>query len=61
MVLQVTELAEMAKMGVQPDTQAATALLDACARNGKMDMAMTVFEEIFGTLLSISWCLAIFF
>jgi len=25
--------------GVQPDTLAATALLDACARNGKMDMA----------------------
>lgn len=24
---------------VQPDTLAATALLDACARNGKMDMA----------------------
>lgn len=35
----VAELASMAKTGVQPDTLAATALLDACARNGQMTMA----------------------
>lgn len=35
----VAELASMAKLGVSPDTLAATALVDACARNGKMDMA----------------------
>lgn len=35
----VAELASMARLGIQPDTLAATALVDACARNGKMDMA----------------------
>lgn len=34
----VAELASMAKLGIQPDTIAATALLDACCRNGKMEM-----------------------
>lgn len=38
----------MARLGVQPDAMAATALIDACARNGKMDMAMSVFDELFG-------------
>lgn len=46
----VLQLAEMAKLGVQPDTQAATALIDACARNGNMDMAQSVFDELFGML-----------
>lgn len=41
------QLAEMARLGVQPDSIAATALLDACARNKKMDMASSVFEELF--------------
>lgn len=44
----VSQLAEMARLGVQPDTQAATALIDACVRNRKMDMAQRVFEELFG-------------
>jgi len=44
----VSQLAEMARLGVQPDTQAATALIDACVRNKKMDMAQSVFEELFG-------------
>lgn len=44
----VQELAQMARLGVQPDTQAATALLDACVRAGKLDMAQSVFEELFG-------------
>ncbi len=42
------QLAEMARLGVQPDNIAATALLDACARNRKMEMASSVFEELFG-------------
>ena len=46
----VTQLAEMARLGVQPDTQAATALIDACVRNRKMDMAQSVFEELFGEM-----------
>lgn len=45
----VSQLAEMARLGVQPDTQAATALIDACVRNRKMEMAQRVFEELFGT------------
>ena len=44
----VRQLAEMARLGVQPDTQAATALIDVCVRNKKMDMAQKVFEEMFG-------------
>lgn len=44
----VSQLAEMARLGVQPDTQAATALIDACVRNKKMDMAQSVFEQLFG-------------
>lgn len=47
----VSQLAEMARLGVQPDTQAATALIDACVRNKKMDMAQSVFEEMFGEFL----------
>ena len=35
----VREFASMARMGAQPDTMAGTALVHACARNGKMDMA----------------------
>lgn len=46
----VQELAQMARLGVQPDTQAATALLDACVRAGKLDMALSVFEELFGAM-----------
>ena len=50
-VLQATlQLAEMARLGVQPDNIAATALINACARNQKMDMALSVFDELFGTL-----------
>lgn len=47
----VSQLAEMARLGVQPDTQAATALIDACVRNKKMDMAQSVFEQLFGEFL----------
>lgn len=48
----VAELANMAKLGIQPDTLAATALLDACCRNGKMEMARSVFAELFDGLLA---------
>lgn len=44
----VRELTAMADSGVPPDTRAATALLDACVRNGKMSMAESVFEDFFG-------------
>ncbi len=45
----VQQLAEMAKLGVQPDALAGTALLDACARCGKLDMMQAVFDELFGS------------
>ncbi len=44
------QLAEMARLGVQPDSIAATALVNACARNNRMDMALSVFDELFGEL-----------
>lgn len=47
----VAELASMARIGIQPDTQAATALLDACMRSGKIDMAETCFDELFADFL----------
>lgn len=47
----IQELAAMARMGVQPDTLSATALVDACVKSRKMDMAESVFEELFGELL----------
>lgn len=47
----VAELANLARAGVQPDTQSATALLDACVRNKKLDMAESVFQELFSELL----------
>jgi pentatricopeptide repeat protein len=47
----IKELATMARMGVEPDTLSATALIDACVRSNKMEMAESVFEEMFGELL----------
>lgn len=44
----IQELAGLSKLGVQPDTQAATALVAACAQSGNMDMAESVFEQLFG-------------
>lgn len=52
MYLQATlQLAEMARLGVQPDSISATALVHACASNNKMDMALSVFDELFGASL----------
>lgn len=44
----VQQLAEMARLGVQPDSMLGTALVDACARSGHMQMAQAAFEELFG-------------
>jgi hypothetical protein len=44
----VQELASLATLGVQPDTQAATALLAACTRSRDMKMAQSIFEQLFG-------------
>jgi len=38
----------MARLGVQPDSMLGTALVDACARSGHMQMAQAAFEELFG-------------
>lgn len=42
------QLAEMSRLGVQPDSMLGTALVDACARSGQMQMAQAAFEELFG-------------
>lgn len=44
----VQELASLAAFGVQPDTQAGTALLAACTRSRDMKMAQSVFDQLFG-------------
>jgi hypothetical protein len=44
----VQELASLATLGIQPDTQAATALLAACTRSRDMKMAQSIFEQLFG-------------
>jgi pentatricopeptide repeat protein len=44
----IQELAGLSRLGVQPDTQAATALVAACAQAGNMEMAESVFEQLFG-------------
>jgi hypothetical protein len=44
----INELTNLAKMGIQPDTMAATALVSACVANHNMDMAFNVFDELFG-------------
>lgn len=48
----VAELAAMARLGVQPDTQSATALIDACMRCNKVEMAESVFQELFSGMLA---------
>eukprot|EP00889_Picochlorum_renovo_P008502 jgi/Picre1/35532/NNA_002993.t1 len=45
----IKELANMARMGVQPDTLSATALVDACVKSNKIEMAENVFDELFGS------------
>jgi pentatricopeptide repeat protein len=49
----INELTNLAKLGIQPDTVAATALVSACTTNRNMDMALNVFDELFGAPLSV--------
>jgi hypothetical protein len=44
----VAELASLATLGIQPDTQAATALLAACTRSRDMKLAEDIFSQLFG-------------
>ena len=46
----INELTNLAKMGIQPNTIAATALVSACTTNRHMEMALSVFDELFGAL-----------
>eukprot|EP01023_Acetabularia_acetabulum_P053980 TRINITY_DN6060_c2_g1_i1.p1 TRINITY_DN6060_c2_g1~~TRINITY_DN6060_c2_g1_i1.p1 ORF type:complete len:229 (+),score=29.10 TRINITY_DN6060_c2_g1_i1:133-819(+) len=48
----LNELLSMTRKGVQPDTQAATALLSACVRNGNIEMAENIFKQLFGEFVS---------
>lgn len=41
----------MAQLGVQPDAQAATALVAACVQSRQMELANNVFQELFGDFL----------
>lgn len=45
----IQELAGLSALGVQPDTLAATALVKACCKD--MDLAQSVFDELFGDFL----------
>ncbi|PNH10376.1 hypothetical protein TSOC_002919 [Tetrabaena socialis] len=45
----ITALAGLANLGIQPDTRAATALVQACSRD--MELAQSIFEEMFGEFL----------
>ena len=44
----VAQLQILADANLEPDRQAATALIDACARNGAMTMAQKAFDQLFG-------------
>ncbi|GFR48255.1 hypothetical protein Agub_g10120 [Astrephomene gubernaculifera] len=46
----ISALAGLANLGIQPDTQAATALVQACTRD--MDLAQSIFDEMFGEFLT---------
>lgn len=46
----VSELAGLSQLGLQPDLQAATALVAACSRN--MEVAQSIFDELFSSLLT---------
>lgn len=43
----IQELANLAAVNVQPDTYAATALVQACSTKD-MELAQSVFDELFG-------------
>jgi len=54
----VQQLASLADLGIQPDTQAATALLAACTRSRDMKMAQSIFEQLFGEGPGLLWAAA---
>ncbi|KAG2430766.1 hypothetical protein HYH02_013605 [Chlamydomonas schloesseri] len=45
----ISALAGLANLGIQPDTRAATALVQACTRD--MELAQSIFDEMFGEFL----------
>ncbi len=47
----IAQLHVLADAKLEPDRQVATALIDACARNGAMTMAQKVFDQLFGRCL----------
>ncbi|GLI60448.1 hypothetical protein VaNZ11_002603 [Volvox africanus] len=46
----ISALAGLANLGIQPDTPAATALVQACSRD--MNLAQSIFDEMFGEFLT---------
>ncbi|GIL55601.1 hypothetical protein Vafri_11147 [Volvox africanus] len=46
----ISALAGLANLGIQPDTPAATALVQACLRD--MNLAQSIFDEMFGEFLT---------
>lgn len=42
----ISALAGLSSLGIQPDTRAATALVQACCRD--MELAQSIFDELFG-------------
>ena len=42
----ISALAGLSNLGIQPDTRAATALVQACTRD--MELAESIFQELFG-------------
>ncbi len=49
----IKELASLSTLGLQPDTTAATALVDACALRD-IELAQSVFNELFGKVQAAS-------
>lgn len=48
----ISTLAGLAELGIQPDTRAATALVQACCRD--MQLAQSIFEEMFGEQIAVT-------
>jgi hypothetical protein len=44
----IKELASLAQLGIEPDTQAATALVAAAVQSRNMSLAHDLFQELFG-------------
>lgn len=48
----IKELASLAQLGIEPDTQAATALVAAAVQSRNMSLAHDLFQELFGEWVS---------